>query len=120
MTDTPAPTTEAGRAHLSTFISNQHHDNVDAAYECKSGMDRCDICVQETDDILAIEAEAARQQVTDDMTTAYMTGFEKGREARSAAEALTLCPHCGLTLYRIGAIHIDAHRARLRSPENDR
>jgi hypothetical protein len=54
------PRTAAGRAHFTTFVDNQHHDNVDAAYECSDNVDRCDICSQEADDILAIEAEAAK------------------------------------------------------------
>jgi hypothetical protein len=60
MTDAAnTPRTAAGRAHFQTFVDNQHHDNVDAAYECSDDVDRCDFCAQEADDIIAIEAEAA-------------------------------------------------------------
>jgi hypothetical protein len=59
MTDAAnTPRTAAGRAHFQTFVDNQHHDNVDAAYECSDDVDRCDFCAQEADDIIAIEAEA--------------------------------------------------------------
>jgi hypothetical protein len=53
------PRTEAGRRLLRGVVNLRHRDNVDAAYECESGVDRCHDCVEDRDAVKAIEAEAA-------------------------------------------------------------
>lgn len=105
------PRTAAGRAHLSTFVSNQHHDNVDAAYECDSNIDRCDFCGQESDDILAIEAEAA-QDDPNDLATPFARGYLQGQQhpdprlPRAAAPA-DWC-RFGVDGCRCGTLHAEA------------
>jgi len=65
------PSTAAGRRLLATFETGNRTNNSYRAV------------------ILAIESEA-RAEVTDDMTTAYMVGFENGKdEARAPLEAAT-------------------------------
>jgi hypothetical protein len=58
------PTTAAGRALLDEYLGGRERSPF-------------------VDDILAIESEA-RAEVTDDMTTAYMVGFENGKDEARA------------------------------------
>jgi hypothetical protein len=71
------PSTEAGRRYVERVEREQLWHPVDGRRD------------ETVASILAIESEA-RAEVTDDMTTAYMVGFENGKdEARAPLEAAT-------------------------------
>ena len=97
------PTTAAGRA----LEQRLAYDRDPAHYEPG------DFFIDDRRDILAIEAEA-RAEVTDDMTTAYMVGFENGKdEARAPLEAeIERLRRIETAARRLPAPDLDAKRRR--------